>query len=233
MKIYGPGARALRDGFAAVMLNRLRRFLGQHRLTPGAPAAFFACQIPGQILSCVPFSRHLFVHPLPGSRWPRAMLKHHGMTRIAYNVSRKSRIFNTAVRPANHSEEAPVRPIGWRSHCLLSHLCRRLHLLPRGPEGFGDGVRSPKGALLRPEKWPPAASQKNCPFIAGVAAKMPRRHVAKSSNPVFTSSLGAFGCLGCERRAQQPVPFQSLKPDHSASVERGFLKFPPSRFVFA
>jgi hypothetical protein len=28
------------------------------------------------------------------------------MTRIAYNVSRKSRIFNTALVPANHSEEA-------------------------------------------------------------------------------------------------------------------------------
>ena len=28
------------------------------------------------------------------------------MTRIAYNVSRKSRIFNVALVPANHSEEA-------------------------------------------------------------------------------------------------------------------------------
>ena len=28
------------------------------------------------------------------------------MTKIAYNVSRKSRIFNTALVPANHSEEA-------------------------------------------------------------------------------------------------------------------------------
>ncbi len=28
------------------------------------------------------------------------------MTRMAYNVSRKSRIFNTALVPANHSEEA-------------------------------------------------------------------------------------------------------------------------------
>jgi hypothetical protein len=28
------------------------------------------------------------------------------MTRIAYNVSRKSRMFTTALVPANHSEEA-------------------------------------------------------------------------------------------------------------------------------
>jgi hypothetical protein len=28
------------------------------------------------------------------------------MTKIAYNVSRKSRIFNTTLVPANHSEEA-------------------------------------------------------------------------------------------------------------------------------
>jgi len=28
------------------------------------------------------------------------------MTKIAYNVSRKSHIFNTALVPANHSEEA-------------------------------------------------------------------------------------------------------------------------------
>jgi hypothetical protein len=28
------------------------------------------------------------------------------MTKIAYNVSRKSRIFNAALVPANHSEEA-------------------------------------------------------------------------------------------------------------------------------
>ena len=27
------------------------------------------------------------------------------MTRIAYNVSRKSHVFNTALVPANHSEE--------------------------------------------------------------------------------------------------------------------------------
>jgi hypothetical protein len=27
------------------------------------------------------------------------------MTRIAYNVSRKSNVFNTALVPANHSEE--------------------------------------------------------------------------------------------------------------------------------
>ena len=33
------------------------------------------------------------------------------MTRIAYNVSRKSRIFNTALVPANHSEEARFGPI--------------------------------------------------------------------------------------------------------------------------
>ncbi len=28
------------------------------------------------------------------------------MTRIAYNVSRKSQVFNTTLIPANHSEEA-------------------------------------------------------------------------------------------------------------------------------
>jgi len=34
-----------------------------------------------------------------------------GMTKIAYNASRKSRIFNTALVPANHSEEARFGPI--------------------------------------------------------------------------------------------------------------------------
>ena len=33
------------------------------------------------------------------------------MTKIAYNASRKSRIFNTALVPANHSEEARFGPI--------------------------------------------------------------------------------------------------------------------------
>lgn len=33
------------------------------------------------------------------------------MTKIAYNVSRKSHIFNTALVPANHSEEARFGPI--------------------------------------------------------------------------------------------------------------------------
>jgi hypothetical protein len=34
------------------------------------------------------------------------MLDCMGMTRIAYNVSRKSNVFNTALVPANRSEEA-------------------------------------------------------------------------------------------------------------------------------
>jgi hypothetical protein len=33
------------------------------------------------------------------------------MTRIAYNMSRKSHFFNTALVPANHSEEARFGPI--------------------------------------------------------------------------------------------------------------------------
>jgi hypothetical protein len=74
-------------------------------LDTGRPGAFFCCQIPGQILSCVPFSRHLFVHSPPASGGPANALLH-GMTKIAYNVSRKSHIFNTALVPANHSEEA-------------------------------------------------------------------------------------------------------------------------------
>jgi hypothetical protein len=80
------------------------------RLDTGRPGALFCCHIPGQILSCALFSRQLFVHSPPASDGP-AHARLQGMTKIAYNVSRKSRIFNTALVPANHSEEARFGPI--------------------------------------------------------------------------------------------------------------------------
>jgi hypothetical protein len=49
--------------------------------------------------------RQLFVHPPPAGGGP-ANARLQGMTKIAYNVSRKSNMFNTALVPANHSEEA-------------------------------------------------------------------------------------------------------------------------------
>jgi hypothetical protein len=61
-------------------------------------------------LSFAPFSRQLFVHPPPATGGP-AHARLQGMTKIAYNVSRKSRVFNTALVPANHSEEARFGPI--------------------------------------------------------------------------------------------------------------------------
>jgi hypothetical protein len=79
-------------------------------LDTGRSGGIFGCQIPGQILSFTPFLRQLFIQPLPASGGP-AHARLQGMTKIAYNVSRKSHIFNTALVPANHSEEARFGPI--------------------------------------------------------------------------------------------------------------------------
>ena len=70
----------------------------------------FRCQITGQAPVFRAFSASSFCSYPAGFRGP-CHAKHHGMTRIAYNVSRKSRIFNTALVPANHSEEARFGPI--------------------------------------------------------------------------------------------------------------------------
>jgi hypothetical protein len=73
-------------------------------LTP-APKRDFDVKSRDKILSSGPFPRHVLIHPPATSGGP-AHARLHGMTRIAYNVSRKSHVFNTALVPANHSEEA-------------------------------------------------------------------------------------------------------------------------------
>jgi len=56
------------------------------------------------------FSASSFCSLPAGIRWP-GLCSTSGMTRIAYNVGRKSRIFNATLVPANHSEEARFGPI--------------------------------------------------------------------------------------------------------------------------
>jgi len=45
------------------------------------------------------------IHSLPITGGPPDA-RRYGMTRIAFSVSRKSNVFNTALIPANHSKEA-------------------------------------------------------------------------------------------------------------------------------
>ncbi len=50
--------------------------------------------------------RVIFLSILPPAAGGPADARFPGVTRIAYNVSGKSHVFNTALVPANHSQEA-------------------------------------------------------------------------------------------------------------------------------
>jgi hypothetical protein len=65
----------------------------------------FAVTSRDKILSWHAHPRQLLIQPLPA---PNGLsdARLQGMTRIAYNVSGKSNVFNTALVPGNHSEEA-------------------------------------------------------------------------------------------------------------------------------
>jgi len=79
-------------------------------LTPVAPARLLAVKCRDKFCLARRF-RVIFLFILRWQPLARPMLDCRGMTKIAYNVSRKSHIFNTALVPANHSEEARFGPI--------------------------------------------------------------------------------------------------------------------------